>query len=54
MKVIGRFVWFVALVVWIITLANSFVLDDRLRTIDGMCLVIGLMLIGNRMIDDSK
>lgn len=50
----GRFFWNLANIMWIVALIGHWFTADKLDTIYGMCLAIGLMVISNRMIEDGK
>ena len=47
MKTLGRIIWFVAEVVWLLALVGHFLTVDKLDTIYLLCLAIGGMLMGN-------
>ena len=52
--VMGRIFWFIAQLMWIATLVGHWFTTDKIDTIYGMCVSIGLMIISNRMIEDAK
>jgi len=50
----GRILLIIAQLMWIATIIGHWFTTDKIDTIYGMCVSIGLMIISNRMIDDKK
>jgi hypothetical protein len=50
----GRIFWIIAQLMWIATLVGHWFTTDKIDTIYGMCVALGLMIIANRMIEDNK
>ena len=54
METLGRVFWLCAQLMWISAIVGHWIVDNKIDTIYGLCIAIGLMLISSRMIDDAQ